>query len=60
MTDLTETLPVIRIGIQNDLAAGLSLRQSLRYFRERGGKLRTEDYAALWRDERRKAKRDAA
>lgn len=58
--ELKETLPVVRTMIRAHLDAGYSLRRSLGAFRLEGGRLRTEDYAALWRDEVRKRAKAAA
>lgn len=57
---IDETIPKVRARIAADQAEGFSMRESLAIYRGEGGRMRTDDYATLWRDEQRKAKRRAA
>lgn len=47
-------IPQIRLLIRAALAEERSQRQALAGVRELGSLIRTEDFAALWRDEQRK------
>lgn len=52
-----ETIPEVRRYIAAAQRMGLSLRVSLKAYRKEGGRIRTEDFSTLWRDEKRKAER---
>lgn len=47
-------MPALRRYIRVQLEGGSSMRAALLAFRGAGGEVRTEDFAALWRDEQRK------
>lgn len=52
-----ESIPKVREVIRAEQSAGASMRAAMHRYRQGGGQLRTEDFAALWRDEQRKAER---
>lgn len=52
-----ETIPAVRRIVRDCQARGVSLRAALAAYRAEGGRMRTEDFSTLWRDEARKAKR---
>lgn len=51
------TIPALRRYIGAAADAGHSLRVALAAYRAAGGQIRTEDFAAIWRDEQRKRER---
>lgn len=53
-----KTIPALRRFMRAALDEGLSMRMALLAHRGGGGRVRTEDFAALWRDEVRKRERD--
>lgn len=55
-----ETIPAVRRLIVELQARGVSLRSALDAYRADGGRMRTEDFSTLWRDEQRKRERSAA
>lgn len=50
----TDQIPALRRYIRGALDDGQSLRVALLAYRGAGGAIRTEDFAAIWRDEQRK------
>ena len=55
-----DTIPALRRRIQSELDLGASMREALQGYREAGGKIRTDDFATLWRDEQRKREKAPA
>ena len=49
-----ESIPKVREVIRAEQSAAASMRAAMQRYRQGGGQLRTEDFAALWRDEQRK------
>lgn len=58
--EATDTLAKLRRTIAAALDEGLSMRTALDAYRAFGGAIRTEDFAAIWRDEQRKRESSAA
>jgi len=52
-----ETIPALRKAIVAFQRNGYTMRGSLLVYRGAGGRIRTEDFAAIWRDEQRKRER---
>ena len=58
MADLA-TIPRLCTFVRVCLADGLTVRAALHHWRKLGNRVRTEDFAMIYRDEQRKRKRAA-